>query len=291
MRSLIILATALLILTAGCAAVQPVNPGAPSRNQPVYPALLSEAPARIDAANAVWQQLTAQQGVGSKIQVPLQPITSTIQNLPSNFNGPLYLPKVGASNQMSEEETRESLRRFLNEWKTLLGVEPAQLALVNDSIGLDGTRVVNYDQRPFTYPLVGPYGKVEIRFAPDRRILAVTSSGIPDAAKLQAVLNGAATQVRSLDTNAKLKGHAVSYSDANGLHAFTIEPPIQPTVQQLIIYPRPAANAPGTLEFHLVWEIALTNAPVSVVYFDVLQDVIFVPLPDVRQAAGLSWVQ
>lgn len=277
MRVLLILSAAALLSTAGCAAVPPVSPGAPGRNQPPYPALLSEATTRIEAANSVWQQITAQQGVGARTTVPLQPITSTIQSLPSNFTGPLYLPKVGVDAQMSEEETRESLRRFLNEWRTLLGADPVQLALVNDSTASDGTRVVTYEQRPFTYQLRGPYGKVEVRFGGDRRILSVTSTAIPETARIQAALNAAATQVKSIDVNAKLAAHAVSYSDSTGLHSFIIEPPVQATAQQLVVYPRPAAKDPNTLEFHLAWEVALSNAPVSLIYFDVLQDQAFVP--------------
>jgi hypothetical protein len=272
----ILLATAMLF-SLGCAAVQPVSPGAPGRNQPPYPALLSEAATRIDAANNVWLQITSHQGISGKTQAPLQPITSTIRSLPESLGSPLYLPKVGAGAQMSEEETRESLRRFLNEWRTLLGVDPAQLALVSDSPSNDGARIVTYEQRPFTYQLRGPYGKVEVRFAADRRILAVTSSGIPDTTRLQAALNAAATQIRSLDVNAKLAGHAVSYADSTGNHTFTIESPIQATPQQLVVYPRPAAKAPDTLEFRLVWEVSLSNAPISLIYFDVLQDQIFVP--------------
>jgi len=277
MRLSIIPAVILVSFTAGCAAMQPVSPGAPARNQPAYPILLTEAETRIDAANAVWLQINAQQGVAGKSQLPLQPITSTIQGLPPNFTGALYLPKVGTNAQMSEEETRESLRRFLNEWKALLGVDPAQLTLVSDSAGTDGTHTATYEQRPFTFPLRGNYGKVEVRFAPDRRILSLTSSAIPDAAKIQTALGAAAAQIRGLDVNKKLTGHAVSYVDATGNHTFAIESPIQATPQQLVVYPRQSPKAPDTLEIHLVWEVALTNAPVDLIYFDMLQDQAFAP--------------
>lgn len=277
MRLRTILGLMLVLLSASCAAVQPVSPGAPGRNQPPYPVLLTEAPTRIDAANAVWLQITSHQGISGKTQAPLQPITSTIRSFPEGFSGPLYLPKVGAGAQMTEEETRESLRRFLNEWKTLLGVDPAQLALVSDTTANDGARVVTYEQRPFTYQLRGPYGKIEVRFASDRRILNVTSTAVPDSVKLQTALNAAATQIRSQDVNAKLAGHAVSYVDSTGNHTFTIEAPIQAVPQQLVIYPRLAAKAPDTLEFRVVWEVALTNAPVGIIYFDILQDEVFVP--------------
>lgn len=261
----------LIAVTSGCAAIQPITPGAPRGNQPPYPAMLAEATQRIDSASSAWNQITAQQGLKGKSEVPLQPITSTIRSFPDNFNGPLYLPKVGASAQMSEEETRESLRRFLNEWRPLLGVDPAQLTLITDVTTGDGTRTARYEQRPFSFPLRGDYGKVEVRFAPDRRILNVSSSAIPDTARIQTSLNAASIQIRSQDLTAKLAGLSVPYTDSSGTHTFTISSPVQVTAQQLVVYPRKSPTAPDTLEIHLVWELSLANAPIGIIYFDSLQ--------------------
>src|SRR5204863_9024193 len=127
--------------------------------------------------------------------------------------------------------------RFRDEWNALLGVDPAQLSLVSDSASADGSRVVTYEQRPFTYPLRGEYGKVEIRFTVDRRLLSVSSTAIPDTAKLQPAITAAAAALREQDINAKLKGLAVTYTDATGTHTFTISPPVQATPQQLVVTP------------------------------------------------------
>ena len=271
MRSLFL--AALLLITAGCAAVQPVSPGAPRSNQPAYPAVLTEALQRTDGASAVWVQITSAQGIAGKPEVPLQPITATIHSLPANLKGRLYLPKVGAAAEMSEEESLESLRRFLVDWRPLLGANPAQLSLVSYSTANDGVRTVVYEQRPFTYPLRGEYGKVEVRFTADRRILDVSSSAIPDSDKIQATLSAAANQLRDRKKEPKLEGRTVTYSDSSGTHTFTLSTDSQAATGQLVIYPRLTTNGPEPfLELHLAWEIYLKNSPVNAIYIDALQD-------------------
>lgn len=278
MQARVLILTALLVITAACAAVQPVNPGAP-RNQPPYPVVLSELTQRVEAVKAAWAQITTQQGVTGAPEPPLQPVTATIRSLPENFNGALYLPKVGASAQMNDEETREALRRFLNEWKTLLGSNPSQLTLVTDTAGNDGTRTALYEQRPFNYPLRGEYGRVTVRFATDRRILNVSSTAMPDSEKIQTTLNAAGPPIKAEDIPAKLIGRVVTYTDSSGSHTFTITSANQATVQQLVIYPRLASTTPPALEFRLAWEIALANGPVNIIYLDALQDEVIASTP------------
>jgi hypothetical protein len=267
----IFLFMSLALITAGCAAVQPVNSGGPGRNQPPYPVILADTSQRIEAASATWAQLSNQQGVRDKTVPELQPITATIRRLPENLNGSLYLPKVGATTEMSEEETREYLRRFLNEWQKLLGADPAQLSLIQESKNSDGTTTVVYEQRPFTYPLRGDYGKVEVRFAPNRRILGLSSTAIPDTPHTQAALSAAPPRLKAEEIPAKLIGRNFTYSDSTGQHTYTITPSNQPGVQQLVVYPRLTVTK-SALEFHLAWEINLANAPVKTIYLDALQD-------------------
>jgi hypothetical protein len=271
MQLRITLLVALTLGVSGCAAVQPVSPGAPLRNQPPYPVLLAEKTQRTEAAVAAWAQLTNHQGISGKPTVALQPVTATIQSLPDNL-GALYLPKVGTSARMSDEETRESLRRFLIEWKTLIGAEPAQLSLVNESTGIDGSKTAFYEQRPFSYPLRGEYGKVEVRFASDRRVLNLSSTAIPDSERIQSALKAALPALKPEEIPAKLVGRAFNYSDSSGQRTYTITAANQINVQQLVVYPRLVSGSAAALEFYLAWEISLTNAPVKVIFLDALRD-------------------
>ena len=101
------------LLNSWCATHQLINPGGPRRNQPDYPVVLIQNPQRQEAAANAWDRLSNQPVAANKSLVPLQPVTATIWNLPENLSTPLHLAKVGAGAEMSEEQTRESLRRLL----------------------------------------------------------------------------------------------------------------------------------------------------------------------------------
>ena len=182
--------TILLLLSAlalsSCAALQPLSATGPRGNEPAYPILLLEDSHRREAMIVALNRLSQRSGNSSAIEVQpqLQPITATILSLPPRASGNFFLPKVGGSAVMNEEETRESLRRFINQSQELIGADPSDLSLVERIDQPDGTKLANYEQRPFRYPIRGSYGKLQIRFLSDRRIVDLTSTCIPDADRI-----------------------------------------------------------------------------------------------------------
>ena len=262
----------LLLGTVACAPVPPVNPNGPRRNEPVYPVVLAESQQRREDGSTALAQLSQQGGAATDPANALQPITATIRNLPDNIKAPLYLPRIGTDPGMNEEETRESLRRFLNQWQKLLGANPAHLSLAQQTRASDGTNVAVYEQRPFSYPLRGPYGRIEIRFANDRRITSLSSTAIPDADKIQTALVASAPRLKSEDVVTHLVGRKVDYLDSSGMQrSFVVGSVKQINFQQIVVYP---LSKTGTLEFHLAWEVNLTEAPVKTIFYDSLQDTV-----------------
>ena len=85
---------------------------------------------RLEEASVAWYQLSQRYGLPGKTEANLHPYTATLESLPANLPAPIYLPKVGLETNPTEEETRESLRRFIVEWQRLIGAEPNQLSLV-----------------------------------------------------------------------------------------------------------------------------------------------------------------
>src|SRR4030095_12735739 len=146
----------------------------------------------------------------------LQPVTGTILSLPAQVSGFLYLPKVGAAATMNEEETRESLRRFIKEWQELMGSDPAKLSLIERTDQPDGTKLASYEQRPFRYPIRGNYGKLQIRFTSDRRVPNFTSSCIPDTERIQTSLSGLTGRLRSREAIQQLVQNGLAYTDSTG---------------------------------------------------------------------------
>lgn len=268
------LGAAVLALLAACgAATNPPNAGGPNPNAPPYPVLLlDEQGDRRQTALAAWAKLMHDQAVVNAPAPELRPVTATITGLPQ-LPSTLYLPKVGEGVPMTEEETREALRRFINSYYELLGAEPQQLSLVERVDAADGTKRARYQQRPFLrYGFRNGFGVVEITFAPDRRLLNITSTAIPEIDRLRG--SGASIAARTeLQTPEQvlksMTGRTISYTDDGGRPAtYTLTAQNRITPRQFVIYPQLRETPSPALEFHLAWEIMIEGAPVRTIYLD-----------------------
>lgn len=261
--------TALLVLalaTGGCATLQPPSATGPRGNEPVYPVLFVEDPQRREAALVALNLLT-QSSVNSGAP-ELQPITATIASLPANPSRPLTLPKLGIAAEMNEEETRESLRRFIKEVQELIGADPTKLSLVDRPDQPDGSKLATYEQRPFRYPIRGAYGKLQIHFLTDRRVLNISSTCIPDTDRIQAALAAVAVKLTAEDAVKQLRENDITYTNAQGTNSSLRVPAaseLKP--RELVTYVRPSPSRPA-LEFHVAWEVEVSNAPIKTAYVD-----------------------
>ena len=260
----------LALLSGACASTPPPDAAGPRPNEPPYPVLMVETPNRRAAAFQAWAQFAGEQGVPDTPAPELQPVTATIRALPASAGTALYLPKVGDSQPMSEENTREALRRLITSVSPLLGAQPTHLSLTQRVDAADGTQRALYEQRPFRYPLRGGYGKVEITFTPDRRVLQINSTAIPEIEQLQRAGAGVRPKWAAEELPAQLAGKTFTYTDAAGNgQTLTVNQAEDVLVRELIVYPRPRAADPTVLEFHLAWEITLKSDPAgAAVYLD-----------------------
>lgn len=263
-----------LALAAGaCAAFQPTDVNGPRSNAPLYPLELSDAGPRLEDASLAWYQLSQRYGLPGKTEPNLNPYTATIQSLPANLSAPIYLPKVAAKTIPTEEETRESLRRFIVEWQHLIGAEPDQLSLVERTDEPSGIKTARYEQRPFRYPLRGGFGNLLIRFRGDGQLVEFSSNCIPNTDRLQSTLAGLTPKISSEDAVNHIKTQPVTVTDVNGGQR-TFSLPVNATVEarQLVVYAQPSADPPSGLQIRLAWEIDVTNGPLKKVYVDAISD-------------------
>jgi hypothetical protein len=269
-NSIALLLFATTLLAGACAAMQPPNAGGPGPSGPPYPVVLTEQAQRREASVLALNRIAQRNGSGDLAEVHLQPVTDTIKSLPTNLASPLYLPKVGSKAEMDEEETREALRRFINNWRGLIGANPSQLSLVERIDQPDRTKIARYEQRPFRYPLRGDYGKLEIHFTADRRLLNLSSNSIPDAERLQAVLANITPRLTAEDAIKHVRDNGVEYTDSLGnqqTYKVSVNNEVNPS--ELVIYALSSRSA-DALEIYIAWEIAVSNAPFKTVYLDAL---------------------
>jgi len=200
-------------------------------------------------------------------------VTATIKSLPADPGTPLFLPKVGSNPEMNEEETREALRRFINDWRVLIGSNPSQLSLIERVDRPDQTKIALYEQRVFRYPLRGDFGKLQIHFTANRRLLNLTSSCIPDAERLQSALAGISPRLTAEDAIKHVRDRGVRYTDSFGnQQTFNASATNEIDSRELVTYVLPSKPGADSLEIHIAWEVTVSKAPFKNVYVDALND-------------------
>ncbi len=268
----LILVAVFVALVSACATNPSPDPSGPRSDAPTYPVLLlDEGGDRRDAALAAWSRFTLGQGITNAPQPELQNVTSTLNSIPA-LSQPLYLPRIGDGGPMNEEETREALRRLITEGGPLLCGESQQISLIQRVDGADGVKEAVYQQRPFRYPLKRGYGQLRIGFMPDRRIVRLSSTCIPDTDRLRRGFAGIGAQrISSEKAIASVVGRTVNYTDKNGQQqVLTVPASDKLTARELVVYPIERQGEEPALEFHIAWELTLAGGPVLTLFVDSL---------------------
>ena len=269
---IVLIVVAIAFATGACAALQPIDTSGPRSNAPAYPIGLADPATRLEEASVAWLQMSQHYGLAGKTEADLNPLTGTLESLPANA-GPIVLPKVGTEPVQTEEQTRESLRRFIVEWRQLIGADPDELSLVERTDEPSGVKVARYEQKPFRYPLRGGFGNFVIRFRSDRQVVSLSSNCIPNADRLQASLAALTPQITADQAVDHVRRQSVVAPGANGQQqTFTIPSNATLAARQLVVYAQPAADRRNGLQLRLAWEIEVTNGPVKVVYLDAISD-------------------
>lgn len=258
---------ALVLACGACAAFRATDPGGPRSDVRLYPVGLADSSARLEEASLAWYQLSQQHGLSGRTQVNLDPHTATLQSLPANLTTPIYLPQVGDATP-TEEQIRESLRRFIVDWRRLIGADPEDLSLVERVDEPSGIKLARYEQRPFRYPLRGGYGNLSIRFRNDRQLVGLSSNCLPNADRLQATLAQVSPQMSGEDAVEALRAQPIAITNMGGQQTITLPATAVLEPRQLVVYALPPSGQTGGLELHLAWEISVTNGPIKTVYFD-----------------------
>lgn len=263
----------IVFATGGCAALQPVDATGPRANTPAYPITFPDSAARLEEASVAWYQMSHRYDAMMQNSAQLNPYTGTVMSFPRN-HGPILLPKVGTDAVPTEEQTRESLRRFIAEWRTLIGADANELSLIERTDHPSGMRFARYEQKPFRYPLRGGYGNLVIQFSPDREVKDILSTCIPNADRLQAALNALTPKINADQAADHVRSKPFLATNVNGVgqQTFTLPANATATAHELVVYALPASDQNNGLQLRLAWEVQVTNGPVKTVYLDAISD-------------------
>ena len=261
----------ILVFVTGCSTLQPPDANGPGINVPAYPIVVLEDAANAEQAVVAWRQLAQRDSIAATSEITLNPLTATVSALPTNLGGPILLPRVGAGSTSTEEEIRESLRRFLSDWRSLIGADPNELSLVervDESVSVKRAR---YEQRPFRYPLRGGYGNLVIRFNTNRELIELSSNCLRNTDRLQNAISELNPEVSAEDAVNSIRGKPFSVASSSGeLQTFTLAGNEPAEAKQLVVYAMPSPSQPNVLQLRLAWEIETPNAAVHWVYLDAI---------------------
>ena len=284
-----------LIITAGaCAGSRDPDPARPRSNEPPYPIIVAANAERREQALAGWAALARDNNVPNVPTPELQPVTATISALPANETA-LRLPLVeirdddGQLRANSEEESRrESLRRFITSAGALLGITPQNLSLITRTDDANGTRRARYQQQPFPYPLRAGYGRLDIAFTDDRRVLSLSSTAIPDTERLgRALALVRPQQLTAEQAIERVRGRSFTFNGTGAPQTYTVAPGDTVTPRELVIYPVSPAGDAAALELRVAWELAVgAGATPYLVYLDAVRGEIIAAQP--QEAAPVA---
>ena len=258
----VVFVTLAFMLGACASAARPANAERPRGNEPPKFAVLAASDERRTAALANWKAVVGEQAAAASPTPDLRPVTATLTSLPAGLRDLPRLPLVvaGDANNRTEEETRESLRRFLATAAPLLGIDLKHVSLVeiSDAAAVPGARRALYQQNPFAYPLRNGYGRVEVTFTPDLRVTGLSSTAVPDAEQLGRTLAAVPKTVTAAQAVAALANRTVTYADRSGTQQTrTLAQPDPTAAKQLVVFPlRRDTTDPAALELHVAWEVA-----------------------------------
>lgn len=273
-----VVAVAALLLGACAAATRPPGAGRPGANEPPKFVAIEASDERRAGALADWKTIVGDQASAGPTP-ELQPVTATLKSLPANLAVPPRMPLVtlGDKKAQGDEETRESLRRFIASAAPLLGVTPQELSLVEVKDAGGGARTARYRQNPFQYPVANGYGVVEVTFTPDLRVVGLDSTAIPDSDQLRRSLAAVKPALDAAHAAAAVANRAVTFKDRNGTtQTRTVMQTDAATARQLVVFPLLREGNAAALELHVAWEVAVggPEAPLLVYVDAVTGDVL-----------------
>jgi hypothetical protein len=86
---------------------------------------------------------------------------------------------------------------------------------------------------------------------------------------MQTTLSALTLRLNAEDARQRLREKGVTYTDAKGNKSnFDLPATGETTPLGLVTYILASPNNPNALEFHLAWEMALSNAPIKIAYID-----------------------
>lgn len=246
---------AFLLFAIGCApSTQLPNKEKPKK----YPTLIEVSTPRQTLAAQEWRRLLETYGAPS-VPADFYPVTFTPRSL-QGIEGGIKIMTTAIQPNSEEVTIREAARKFIDRWRDLLNLDPANLSL-SSSKNLGGVYGLTYQQSSYPFPIAGGYGEMVLRITSDGRLTQLDDRFIPVVElPVKPVIDRAAVAQR-------VANRAFTYSNIAGQPQTVKLNADEIAVKELVIFPVEKGN---TIAVHLAWEITAGKSFSWNVYIDAI---------------------
>lgn len=245
-----------------CAAPGQVSVNTPQGAGQVYPPTVEDSTARQQAVEEAWKKFLAEFRL-PEATPDREAVLNTPRTLPTAFAGRIYLNSRGVA--YDAMEAKESLRRFLEKARTVLGPDPnltmKDLSLV--SFADDGAfyRAI-YRQASYAFPIANGYGELSLVVGKDSTLLQWGSRLIP------VVELPIRAEIAPNSLVEKLIGREFTYTSIAGQPMrYRAEKRDDISVKDLVVYPKITGKR---ISIHLAYPVEVGQGMTWTVYIDAI---------------------
>jgi hypothetical protein len=252
LRSIFFLA---VIFAVGCE----LSPKVPNSAKQNYPVIIEDSPTRREKAEREWRRMLDFYKV-AETPPDLYPVTYTPRSLQGVTGGIKILaaPPEPATQDMA---LREAVKRFIDQWRDLIGADPLTVSLVAATDAADAQRLT-YRQASYAYPIAGNFGEMTVVISRDGRLLQLDDRFIPIVEVPQRPI------IDREEAGRRVVGRTFTYSDIAGRpQQVRINNPAEIKVKRVVVAP---VEKSDTVEVHLAWEIVAGSSLSWTVYIDAM---------------------
>lgn len=249
-------------LFCACAAPGQISVNTPQGAGQSYPPVVEDSPARQQAAEEAWKKFLADFRL-PEATPDREPVLNTPRALPTAFAGRIYLNARGVA--YDAMEAKDSLRRFLEKARTVLGPEPnlamKDLSLI--SFADDGTFYrATYRQASYAFPIANGYGELSLVVGKDSTLLQWGSRMIP------VVELPVRAEIAPNTLVDRLIGREFTYSSFAGQPMrYRAEKREEISVKDLVVYPKITGKR---ISIHLAYPVEVGQGMTWTVYIDAI---------------------
>jgi hypothetical protein len=244
-----------VIFVVGCE----LSPKLPNTANQNYPVVIMDSPERREKAEREWRRML---DFYKAAQTPpdLYPISYTPRSLLGVKDG---IKIMAAAPEPGTEALaqREAVKRFIDQWRELVGADPLTVSLIAGTDAGDAHRLT-YRQANYAFPITGNFGEMTAIISRDGRLLQLDDRFIPIVEMPQK------PAIDREEAARRVVGRTFTYSDIAGRpQQVRVDNPQEIKVKRVVVAP---IEKPDRIEVRLAWEIVAGSSMTWTVYIDAM---------------------